>query len=62
MLSRDDINKIRNKNAELNKAIEKFELKVAKIPNSPLDYIMMLPKKVYAKLIDRTREKMLFGK
>ena len=33
-----------------------------KLPAAPLDYILMLPKKVFAKMIDRTREKMLFSK
>ena len=32
------------------------------MPAAPLDYILMLPKKVFAKMIDRTREKMLFSK
>ena len=53
---------LRKKNQEPNRAIEKFELKVTKLYDTPLDYILMLPKKVYSKLIDRTREKMLFGK
>ena len=37
-------------------------MKTARIPIAPLDYILVLPKKVYSILIDRTREKMLFSK
>ena len=37
-------------------------MKVARAPASCLDYILMLPKKVYRVIIDRTREKMLFSK
>ena len=37
-------------------------MKIARIPIAPLDYILVLPKKVYSILIDRTREKMLFSK
>jgi len=37
-------------------------MKIARLPVAPLDYILALPKKVYSMLIDRTREKMLFGK
>ena len=36
-------------------------MKIARLPQSPLDYILAMPKKVYQMLIDRTREKMLFG-
>ena len=35
---------------------------MARIPIAPLDYILVLPKKVYTMLIERTREKMLFSK
>ena len=56
------ITEIRQRDKIINRAIEKFELKAAKIPIAPLDYILVLPKKVYMILIDRTREKMLFSK
>ena len=62
LLSKKDIEIIRGKNKELNRAIEKFEVKITRLPACPLDYIVMLPKKVYNKLIERTREKMLFSK
>lgn len=61
-LSMRGLNKIRQNNKKLNKRISKFELKVSKIPSAPLDYILVLPKKVNMKLIERTREKMLFGR
>lgn len=37
-------------------------MKMARIPIAPLDYILVLPKKVYNMMIERTREKMLFSK
>ena len=61
-LSMPRLKRIRTNNKLLNKRISKFELKVSKIPSAPLDYILVLPKKVNSKLIDRTREKMLFGR
>jgi CRP-like cAMP-binding protein len=61
-LSLVDLKAIRLKDKKLNRAIQKYELKVARSPAAPLDYMISLPKKVFAKLIDRTREKMLFGK
>lgn len=61
-LSFNDLKKIRKNNPKLNKIIQKFTLKVARIPASPLDYILVLPKKVYSALIDRNRERLLFDK
>ena len=61
-LSLEALHDIRHKNSALNKKLSKYELKMTRSPPSPLDYILVLPKKVYAKIIDRTREKMLFGK
>ena len=61
-LKLSDLKNIQNKNPELNKAIQRFQMKIARLPIAPLDYILALPKKVYSMLIDRTREKMLFGK
>ena len=61
-LTMSRLNRIRQNNKLLNKRINKFELRVSKIPSAPLDYILVLPKKVNSKLIERTREKMLFGR
>ena len=61
-LSMPRLKRIRTNNKLLNKRISKFELKVSKIPSAPLDYILVLPKKVYSRLLEKTREKMLFGK
>ena len=61
-LKLSDLKKIQEKNVELNKAIQRFQMKIARLPVAPLDYILALPKKVYSMLIERTREKMLFGK
>ena len=32
------------------------------MPEAPLDYILALPKIVYKKLLEKTREKMLYGR
>lgn len=56
------LTKIQTKNSELKKSIKKFILKVERLAHTPLDYILALPKKVYKTLIERTREKMLYGK
>ena len=56
------IRSICKKHKRLNKIVQKFELKVSKMTPAPLDYILALPKKVSRKLIERTREKLLFGK
>jgi len=61
-LNLKNLNNIQTKNSQLNKAIQRFQLKITRLPIAPLDYILALPKKVYTTLIDRTREKMLFGK
>ena len=47
---------------KIDRVIQKFEMKLTRIPINPLDYILVLPKKVYMILIERTREKMLFSK
>jgi hypothetical protein len=62
ILSLARLTEIRNRDQELKNAVQKFQLKVAKLPVAPLDYILVLPKKVYTQLIEKTREKMLFGK
>ena len=61
-LSLSNIKKIRKHDNQIHKAIQKYVLKVSRIPAAPLDYILVLPKKVNAQLIDRTRERMLFDK
>ena len=62
-LSINDIFTIRNSNKKIDRAINKFEIKMARIPiTPPLDYILVLPKRVYTTMIERTREKMLFSK
>ena len=61
-LSRKNLDKLRKRDKDLNRAIQKFELKISRICESPLDYILMLPKKVHDELIKRMREKMLFGR
>lgn len=61
-LNRERLNQLKKNDKKLAKRMSKFELKVTKIPSAPLDYILVLPKKVNAKLIERTREKMLFGR
>jgi len=61
-LSLASLNEIRGRDKDLNKAVQRFNLKVAKLPVAPLDYILVLPKKVYSRLLEKTREKMLFGK
>ena len=59
-LSFDKLDKIQKGDRELKRSIHKFKLKMAHIPDSPLDYILSLPKKVYTTLLERTREKMLY--
>ena len=62
-LSTDAIKYLRDKNSKIDRIINKFEMKMARIPIiDPLDYILVLPKKVYTIMIERTREKMLFSK
>ena len=61
-LSLESLQQVRNNNKALNRAIQKFQIKISRLPVAPLDYILVLPRKVYGTLIDRTREKMLFGK
>ena len=61
-LSFDAIEALREKNNKLDRRIGQFEMKMARIPIAPLDYILVLPKKVYNMMIERTREKMLFSK
>jgi len=46
----------------LEKPIKKFIIKATRIKQTPLDYILALPKGVYRELIKRTREKLLFAK
>ena len=58
----DKLDRIQRKDRELRKSVHKFNLRMAHVPDSPLDYILSLPKKVYTTLLDRTREKMLFEK
>ena len=61
-LSLETLHGIGAREKTLQKAVQKFQLKVSQIPAVPLDYILVLPDKVYKILIERTREKMLFGK
>ena len=62
-LSINDIMSFRASNNKINRAINKFEIKMARIPYTPpLDYIRVLPKRVLTTLIEQTREKMLFSK
>ena len=62
-LSIGAIKYLRDKNSKIDRIINKFEMKMARIPIiDPLDYILVLPKKVYTIMIERTREKMLFSK
>lgn len=56
------IARLQDMNNKIDRTIKKFEMKMARLPQAPLDYILVLPKKVYTMMIERTREKMLFSK
>ena len=43
LLSKTNLEKLARKNAELNRALEKHELKFAKTNECPLDYILIVP-------------------
>lgn len=62
VLSRKNLQNLTKKHKAMEKNVRKFTFKMNRINQSPLDYIISLPKPIYRELIKRTRQKILFSK